>query len=111
MGHKIDCESNDCLAHPFVSEIYRRVSELLDIPMTNYESLEFLRYGKNQHYLVHPDSNAFWEDKSGETLRTGMRILTVFFYLSDVEAGGETEFPYAKPKSVNVTPAKGNMIV
>merc|ERR1712039_1051303 len=76
-----------------------------------YESLEFLRYGKGQHYVVHDDATDFHEDDSGETARSGLRVLTVFFYMSDVEEGGETTFPYAKPEKVVVKPAKGSMII
>ena len=44
-----------------------------------------------------------------------MRVLTVFFYLSDVEEGGETAFPNAISEDggegLLVKPAKGKMVV
>eukprot|EP00930_Biecheleria_cincta_P059228 TRINITY_DN44989_c0_g1_i1.p1 TRINITY_DN44989_c0_g1~~TRINITY_DN44989_c0_g1_i1.p1 ORF type:complete len:333 (+),score=56.62 TRINITY_DN44989_c0_g1_i1:100-999(+) len=108
---KIDCESLQCQTDPFVNEVYRRVGELLQIPQSFYESLEFLRYGKGQHYTPHMDSSSFGQDDEGESVRSGLRILTVFFYLSGVEAGGETGFPNARPKELKVTPTKGKVVV
>lgn len=107
---KIDCEREECLVDPFVNEVYRRVEALLGIPMTNAESLEFLRYEKGQHYRPHMDPNEFG-DEEGETVRSGLRILTVFFYLSDVDGAGETAFPKAKPQKLKVKPTKGKVVV
>lgn len=104
---KIDCEHARCRFHPFVGEVYRRVSDLLQVPACNFESLEFLEYGPGQHYVTHPDaSENFLEEP--KLVGSGHRILTMFFYLSDVERGGETDFPNA---GLTIQPKKGKMVV
>lgn len=104
---KIDCEDPLCLFDPFVGEVYRRVSDLLGVPRHNFESLEFLRYGPGQHYKPHPDSaeDDWLEPKQ---VGAGLRVMTVFFYLSDVVEGGETRFPKANLK---LRPEKGKIAV
>mmetsp|Transcript_39595 Transcript_39595/g.58796 ORF Transcript_39595/g.58796 Transcript_39595/m.58796 type:complete len:100 (-) Transcript_39595:1017-1316(-) len=42
-------------------------------------------------------------------LLPGARILTVFLYLNDVEAGGGTEFPYLH--KLTVMPKKGKALI
>lgn len=104
---KIDCEEPSCLFHPLVGEIYRRVSELLGVQPQNFESMEFLRYGRGQHYKPHMDSDD--ADQPDSTERSaGIRVMTVFFYLSDVEAGGATRFPNL---GLDVQPKKGKVII
>eukprot|EP00929_Paragymnodinium_shiwhaense_P047812 TRINITY_DN24264_c0_g1_i1.p1 TRINITY_DN24264_c0_g1~~TRINITY_DN24264_c0_g1_i1.p1 ORF type:complete len:145 (-),score=27.01 TRINITY_DN24264_c0_g1_i1:18-452(-) len=88
--------------------MYRRVSELLDLPPRNFESMEFLRYVPGQHYRPHNDAEDF---PSAESQRSGIRVMTVFFYLSDVEEGGETTFPLAEPEKILVKPRKGKLVV
>eukprot|EP00933_Yihiella_yeosuensis_P074624 TRINITY_DN8359_c0_g4_i1.p1 TRINITY_DN8359_c0_g4~~TRINITY_DN8359_c0_g4_i1.p1 ORF type:complete len:342 (-),score=49.89 TRINITY_DN8359_c0_g4_i1:280-1305(-) len=104
---KADCESNSCKMEPFVQEIYRRVSSLLGLPSQNFESMEFLKYGPGQHYVPHPDAGTI--DAEPPSMRgAGLRVMTVFFYLSNVEKGGETAFPKANLK---VLPEKGKIVI
>jgi prolyl 4-hydroxylase len=64
--------------------------------MTFAEDMQVLRYDYKQHYHVHYDffdPAMYPGDKrwvSGHN-----RLATVFFYLTSVEEGGETVFPYA----------------
>merc|ERR1711871_244056 len=104
---KIDCEDPKCRFDVFVGEVYRRASELLGLPPQNFESLEFLAYGPGQHYTVHPDAmqNFLYEPRIGPS---GHRVLTIFMCLSDVEKGGETDFPNA---GISVRPQKGKVVV
>lgn len=81
------------------------MSDLLGVPMENFESLEFLRYGPGQHYKEHQDTEDVLESRQ---VGSGMRVLTVFLYLSDVEDGGATLFPRARLK---VHPKKGKIVV
>merc|ERR1712203_1219869 len=84
-------------------------SALLGLPMGNFESMEFLRYKKGQHYLQHtdPDTVPFLESDP-EVFRSGPRVMTVFFYFTDVTEGGETAFPKV---GLKVKPAKGSVVV
>jgi len=75
----------------------RRVQQLTRIPMTHAEQIQVLRYLPNEHYTAHHD---FFDpgEYSGRDRESGYasnRLLTVFFYLSEPEEGGETGFPRA----------------
>ncbi|CAK8995970.1 unnamed protein product [Durusdinium trenchii] len=103
--HKVDCERRSCLLDPLIQEIYQRLSDLLGIPPQNFESMEFLLYEKGQHYEPHMDDERWWEMPA---LSAGLRVLTVFFYLSKVHKGGETSFPNA---NLVVEPLAGKAVV
>jgi len=85
-----------CESDPLVASIYERIVNVTGVPKSNYESFQVLEYKKGQFYRTHHD------DSGGDTTPAGPRILTFFLYLSDVEKGGETDFPNigvrAKPK-------------
>jgi hypothetical protein len=57
-----------------------------------------LIYILGQRYTAHHDA-----DQADTALACGPRILTFFLYLSDVEEGGETNFPML---NISVTPKK-----
>ena len=93
-----NCDSARCMQNPMMNELSRRVSSLLGAPSRNFESMEFVRYEPGQHYVWHPDEYS-WRRRGWSATRTdpvqvlsGPRVLTMFFYLSDVEEGGETGF-------------------
>jgi len=84
--------------HTLAQELYDRVSSLVGIDFRKHshvvvEDLQVLRYEVNQHYHIH-------HDYFDPTLHRGFlqgdgrnRFITAFFYLTDVERGGETCFP------------------
>lgn len=80
-----------------------RIAELTGIPKENSEFLQLLKYDVGEFYRSHNDYNP-----SHLKVQTGVRILTVFLYLNDVEAGGETEFPNL---GLAVTPKKGKVVI
>jgi len=88
-----NCDSVHCISQPFINELYARVSRLLRLPARNFESMEFLHYERGQHYTWHRDEFG-WKASSPEPamVLAGPRVLTLFFYLSDVQRGGETAF-------------------
>mmetsp|Transcript_18462 Transcript_18462/g.45318 ORF Transcript_18462/g.45318 Transcript_18462/m.45318 type:complete len:762 (+) Transcript_18462:139-2424(+) len=86
---------------PVVETIEKRVETLSTINMSWAESMQVLHYGHKQHYHVHHDFFDKMQYLGDDRWNSGHnRILTVFFYLTDVEQGGETIFPYGiRPKS------------
>jgi prolyl 4-hydroxylase len=75
------------------------------VPAENVEATQLLRYQPGQRYLAHPD---YFMQGSPHLARGGQRFSTVFFWLNDVTAGGETSFPSA---DVRVAPARGRAMV
>ena len=88
-----NCDSINCIRSPFINELYARMSRLLQLPARNFEAMEFLHYEPGQHYVWHRDEFG-WKPSAPDpaTVIAGPRVLTVFFYLSTVEEGGETAF-------------------
>jgi len=78
----------------FVPTLHERVEDLVKVPKSYSESLQVLHYAPGQQYKVHHDYIQVYEEdprfKGGHN-----RMITVFFYLNDVEEGGGTVFPYA----------------
>jgi prolyl 4-hydroxylase len=93
----------DCEENPFVKQIGAKIENVTTVPQANYESFQILRYELGQKYVAHHDSSE--EDNA---LACGPRILTFFLYLSDVEEGGETNFP---DLGIAVTPKRGRALL
>ena len=106
-----------------------RIAEVTQIPTSNSESFQILRYEVGQRYATHHDSSMYdlWYKKNWQIpsnpilficllyfirsqtkLASGPRILTFFLYLSDVEEGGETSFPSL---GISVKPKKGRALL
>ena len=77
-----------CRQKEVVQRIMDRFERVLGIPSQNSEDLQILKYEKGQFYETHHDYILHQRDR-----QCGPRILTLFLYLSDVEAGGGTRFP------------------
>ena len=106
----------------------RRVRDITRIPLSHGESAQILRYTKTGHYYTHHDyfDPANYQ-KSKSTLNmvengAKNRLSTVFWYMSDVKSGGETNFPRfngaASPadtksclQGLSVKPKKGKVII
>ena len=76
-----------CHEDSIIRPVLDRIENLTDIPDTNHEWLQLLKYEPGQYYREHHD---FAENEVDRP--QGPRIVTVFLYLSDVEAGGGTRF-------------------
>ncbi|CAD6992274.1 unnamed protein product [Ceratitis capitata] len=85
--------------------IYRTVSAISGLDLTNAETMQVANYGiggqydPHYDYFVREDPNSQW---------IGNRIATHLFFTSDVEQGGYTVFPYL---NVYAKPVKGSMIM
>ena len=89
--------------------VAKRISELVQMPIENAESFQVLHYNITQEYQAHMDTFDP-KTKLGRSYlgKSGQRLVTVLGYLSDVEKGGETEFPNIEKK---VLPALGKIAV
>lgn len=82
----------------FVDLDYRTAS-LVRVPRNHQEPVQVLRYGRGEKYSAHADyfeAALYRNDANTQQLIKGgvrNRMSTVFWYLTDVEAGGETVFP------------------
>ncbi|KAM7361943.1 prolyl 4-hydroxylase subunit alpha-1-like [Cochliomyia hominivorax] len=88
--------------HPYMEQMLRDIHFITGLDMTYSEELQVANYGLGGHYEPHFD---FFMDKVPQD--EGNRISTAIFYLSDVEQGGATAFPFLK---IAVKPAKGNVL-
>jgi prolyl 4-hydroxylase len=95
---------DQCIADNEVARrVDDRIQQMTGIPVANSEHVQLLKYDVGEFYREHNDYNP-----AHQKVQTGVRILTVFLYLNDVEAGGETQFPnldYA------VKPKKGKVVI
>ena len=91
----------DSSAHSVVRNIDKRTSDLVKVPVSHQESVQVLRYEKTQQYDQHVDY--FSPDRYRnspsvlEDIEYGYknRMITVFWYMSDVAKGGHTNFARA----------------
>lgn len=93
--------------NPFIANLDRRISELMNCPIENGEGMQILRYGPKAKNTPHFDFLVPSNAKNRESLaRSGQRISTLVIYLNDVKAGGETVFP--EVGGLAISPKKGN---
>jgi prolyl 4-hydroxylase len=81
---------------PTVKRVRDRVFDLMKMPVDLGEALQLVHYNVSQHYFGHHDYSHIWESVDSPYVQAGgNRFITVVMYLNDVEAGGETVFPFA----------------
>jgi len=95
--------SYECKEDEVVKIVNHRISSMTQIPELNSEDLQLLRYEVGQKYETHHDYIAFDIDR-----QPGVRIVTVYLYLNDVEAGGGTNFP---DLDITVMPKRGRVLI
>lgn len=85
--------------HQVVRDIDRRTADLTKVPISHQEDVQVLRYEKTQKYDHHTDYFPVHHHKNSpdvlESIHHGYknRMITVFWYMSDVAKGGHTIFP------------------
>ncbi|KAI9994658.1 hypothetical protein PInf_011484 [Phytophthora infestans] len=114
--------------HSKLDEIDQRVADLTKVPVDHQEDVQVLRYEETQKYDHHTDYFPVEHHKNSphvlESIDYGYknRMITVFWYMSDVAKGGHTIFPRAggapRPQSMKdcstglkVPPKKRKVIV
>jgi prolyl 4-hydroxylase len=78
--------------------IQRRAYDLVRQPYARNtaDAIQVIKYDRGQMYLLHTDYFKVGYDTLDSSKPDGTnRIVTIFMYLSDVEAGGATVFPHA----------------
>lgn len=93
----------DCQELQGVKSTFNKVSRLTGIPRHHFEMYEIVKYDVGDFYVEHHDCGMYTELESA-----GPRILTFFFFLNDVEEGGESYFNYL---DITVKPKKGRLLI
>ena len=97
------CYDSQCYDDPIIVSLLDRIYQVLGIPTENSDWLQLLRYRTSQHYDVHQDYHTHQVH-----MTPGARVVTWYMYLSDVEEGGQTQFPFV---DVRVQPKRGRVAV
>lgn len=90
---------------PLIAKIDARISQLTGLPSDHGEGLQVMRYGVGAQYEPHYDYFAMGSLGERRHLKNGQRVASLVIYLNDVEAGGETIFPYG---DLSIAPQTGN---
>jgi len=94
---------NSCYTDPVARDIMDRIENVTGVPETNSENLQLLRYEVNEFYQTHNDFIPYQVNR-----QCGVRIMTFYMYLNDVEEGGGTNFPFL---NLTVTPKRGRAVL
>lgn len=98
------CMEKSCLNDTIVAGVLDRLSNITNLPQYHSDWLQLLRYRKGNYYKEHHDLLHHQIYSMG-----GHRILTFYIYLSDVEEGGGTNFPYVN--NLTITPKLGRALL
>jgi prolyl 4-hydroxylase len=94
---------DDCYTNATAQVVMEKIENLTGIPERNSENLQMLKYDVGQLYKAHTD----YIDHHTER-QCGVRMLTLFLYLNNVDAGGGTNFP---DLGLTVMPHKGKAVL
>lgn len=85
-------------------QIFKKMSMLVNKPGRNFDPyFQVIHYGPTEYYNVHTDPSPARNNREG----IKHRKFTMLSYLSDVDEGGETEFPKLK---IKVKAKKGRLV-
>jgi hypothetical protein len=101
------CQHAGCYNHPVHHSVISRIMEIVGLPPDHSEHMQLLKYSPGQYYRLHHD----WIPEQLDAA-CGPRAFTFFLYLSDVEEGGGTKFPYINQSSggLTVMPKRGKAV-
>ncbi|KAL8579446.1 hypothetical protein ACOMHN_026811 [Nucella lapillus] len=90
--------------HPTIAKVNQKIQATTGLEMETAEELQTANYGIGGQYEPHFDFARKEETEAFKSLGTGNRIATFLSYMTDVEAGGATVFPYL---GLKLYPKKG----
>ncbi|XP_037944125.1 uncharacterized protein LOC119676931 [Teleopsis dalmanni] len=90
--------------HRYIQNMLFQFELISGLNVINAEDLQVANYGIGGHYEPHWD---FFTDNTSYNECDGNRVTTAIYYLSDVEEGGSTAFPFL---NVLVKPKKGSLL-
>lgn len=94
---------DECYEDPVAKRVMQRMENITGIPELNSENLQLLKYDKSQFYQTHNDFIPHQVERP-----CGVRVLTFYIYLNDVEEGGGTDFPHLEE---TVMPKRGRAVL
>jgi prolyl 4-hydroxylase len=94
---------NSCYNDTTAQKVIQRITDVTNIPEENSENLQMLRYEVGEYYQKHHDYIQYQTER-----QSGVRIMTVYMYLNDVEEGGGTSFPHL---GITVQPKRGQAVI
>jgi prolyl 4-hydroxylase len=92
-----------CYKNETAQRVIERVTNMTNIPEKNSENFQLLKYEVGQYYKTHHDYISHLKER-----QSGVRMITVFLYLNDVEEGGGTDFP---DLGLTVQPKRGRVVI
>lgn len=90
-----------------IDRLSKRIELITNLSTKTAEELQVVNYGIGGYYDAHYDFARKEEKDAFKSLGTGNRIATWLTYLTDVEAGGSTVFPYL---GIGVSPKKASAL-
>jgi len=102
-SHNTWCQEKSCSEDELVVPVVERIGNVTRTGYNNSEYLQLLQYEPGQYYKQHHDYIGHHQ-----RMPCGVRILTLFIYLNDVEEGGGTHFPLL---DITVWPKKGSALL
>lgn len=102
-SHNTWCQEKTCYEDKMIVPVVERIASVTQTMVNNSEYLQLLQYEPGQYYRQHHD---YIPHHRG--MPCGVRILTLFIYLNDVEEGGGTHFPLL---DITVQPKKGSALL
>ncbi|KAJ1369161.1 phytochrome 2 [Parelaphostrongylus tenuis] len=78
--------------HPVIARVNKRIHDMTNLNQDTSEDLQVANYGLGGHYDPHFDFAQKEEKNAFKNLKTGNRLATVLFYMTEPERGGATVF-------------------
>ncbi|EDV90366.1 GH12975, partial [Drosophila grimshawi] len=93
--------------HPIMQRMSQHLENISGLDMRSAEQLQVANYGIGGHYEPHMDSFSENHNYGINTYMSTNRVATGIYYLSNVEAGGGTAFPFLP---LLVEPERGSLL-